>query len=125
VEARGTLREVHPVLCDEAYSIVREALRNAFRHARAQEIEVEIRYDEKQFGVRVRDDGKGIDPKFLGGGGHEGHYGLEGMRERATLTGGQLTIWSELVSGTEIVLSIPASIAYVSPRLPHDRTVSP
>jgi PAS domain S-box-containing protein len=121
----GTLQEVHPVLCDEAYRIVSEALRNAFRHARAQEIEVEIRYDEKQFGVRVRDDGKGIDPKFLGGGGHEGHYGLEGMRERATLIGGQLTIWSELFSGTEIELSIPASTAYVSPRLPHARTVSP
>ena len=110
----GTPREVHPVLCDEAYRIVSEALRNAFRHARAQHIEVEIRYDEKQFGVRVRDDGKGIDAKFLGGDGREGHYGLQGMRERAKLIGGELTILSELDSGTEIDLSIPAATAYVS-----------
>jgi signal transduction histidine kinase len=117
VEVEGTPRNLHPILRDEVYRIAAEALRNAFRHAQARQIEVELRYDETQFRLRIRDDGKGIDPKVLGGDGHAGHYGLPGMRERAKLIGSKLTVWSELDSGTEIELCIPASIAYTaSPR---------
>ena len=57
--------ELHPILRDEIYKIAAEALRNAFRHAHAGRVEVEIRYDTEQFRLRVRDDGKGIDPKVL------------------------------------------------------------
>ena len=85
----GTPRNLHPILRDEVYRIAGEALRNAFRHAQARRIEVEIRYDEQQFRLRVRDDGKGIDPKVLDGEGRAGHYGLPGMRERAKLVGWQ------------------------------------
>src|SRR5260221_7350918 len=96
-----------------------EALRNALRHADAQHIEVEIRYDERQLRLRLRDDGKGIDPKVLSDDGHEGHYGLRGMRERAKLLGGKLAVWSERDSGTEVELIIPAAHAYTaSPGLP-------
>ena len=65
--------------------------------------------------MRVRDDGKGIDPKLLSGDGLAGHYGLHGMRERAKLVGGKLAVWSKLDSGTEVELSIPASTAYANP----------
>jgi signal transduction histidine kinase len=112
VEVEGTTRELHPILRDEVYRIAGEALRNAFKHAQAQRIEVEIRYDERQLRVRVRDDGKGIDPKHLNEDGRPGHYGLRGMRERAKLMGGNLTVWSDLDSGTEVELRIPASRAY-------------
>ena len=78
----------------------------------AQNLEAEIRYDEKYFRLRVRDDGKGIGPEVLRGDGREGHYGLHGMRERAKLVGGKLATWSEVNSGTEIELIIPASKAY-------------
>jgi two-component sensor histidine kinase len=108
----GTTRELHPILRDEVYRIAGEALRNAFKHAQAQRIEVEIRYDERQLRVRVRDDGKGIDPKHLNEDGRPGHYGLRGMRERAKLMGGKLAVWSDLDSGTEVELRIPASRAY-------------
>jgi len=40
---------------------------------------------------------------------------LRGMRERAKLIGGKLTVWSELEAGTEVELSIPASHAYTAP----------
>jgi signal transduction histidine kinase len=110
----GTPRHLHPILRDEVYRLAGEALRNAFWHAQAQRIEVAIRYDQKQFRLRVRDDGKGIDPKVLGGEGREGHYGLHGMRERAKLVGGKVTVWSERDSGTEVELSIPASTAYAT-----------
>jgi len=112
VLVEGTPRSLHPILRDEVYRLAVEALRNAFRHAAAQSVEVEIRYDEKFFRIRVRDNGKGIRAEVLGGEGREGHYGLTGMRERAKLVGGKLTIWTEVDNGTEIELIIPASRAY-------------
>jgi len=115
MEVEGTPRNLHPILWDEVYRITSEALRNAFRHARAQRIEVEILYGDRSFRLRVRDDGKGIDPKLLSGGGFAGHYGLHGIRERAKLVGGKLAVWSKLDSGTEVELSIPASTAYAKP----------
>jgi signal transduction histidine kinase len=110
----GTPRNLHPILRDEIYRIAAEALRNAFRHAQARQIEVELRYDETRFRLRIRDDGKGIDAKVLGGYGHAGHYGLPGMRERAKLIGGKLTVWSQHDSGTEVELSVPAVTAYAT-----------
>ena len=111
----GTPRNLHPILRDEVYRIAGETLRNAFRHAQARQIEVEIHYDARQFRLRVRDDGKGIDPEILGEEPRPGHFGLHGMRERAKIVGGQLDVWSELDSGTEVELSIPASRAYATP----------
>jgi signal transduction histidine kinase len=112
VEVEGTSRDLHPILRDEVYRIAGEALRNAFKHAQAKRIEVEIRYDERQLRLRVRDDGKGIDAKHLNEDGRPGHYGLRGMRERAKLMGGKLAVWSEVDSGAEVELRIPASRAY-------------
>jgi signal transduction histidine kinase/ligand-binding sensor domain-containing protein len=111
----GTPRNLHPILRDEVYRIAGETLRNAFRHAQARQIEVEIHYDAQQFRLRIRDDGKGIDPEILGEHPRPGHFGLHGMRERAKIVGGQLDVWSELDSGTEVELSIPASRAYATP----------
>jgi signal transduction histidine kinase len=103
---------LHPILRDEIYRIAAEALRNAFRHAAARQVEVEIRYDHQQFRMRVRDDGKGIDQAILSGHGREGHFGLPGMRERANSIGGKLVVWSEPEAGTEVELRIAADTAY-------------
>jgi signal transduction histidine kinase len=113
VAVEGAPQELHPILWDEVYRITGEALRNAFRHARARRIEVEIRYDARKLRVRVRDDGTGIDARVLQEG-RQGHYGIPGMRERAKAIGGQLEIWSEQGAGTEVELTIPASVAYAS-----------
>jgi signal transduction histidine kinase/ligand-binding sensor domain-containing protein len=114
VAVEGESRNLHPILRDEIYKIAAEALRNAFRHSQAGRVEVEIRYDSPQFRLRVRDDGKGIDPGILSSHGSEGHYGLPGMRERAKLIGGKLAVWSEVDAGTELELCIPASAAYAT-----------
>jgi len=114
VDAQGAPRALHPIVRDDIVRIASEALRNSFRHAGAKQIEVELRYDERSLRLRVRDDGKGIDPKILSQGGREGHFGLRGMRERAELIGGKLAVWSGLDSGTEIELTVPASRAYAS-----------
>ena len=112
VTIEGAPHDLHPILRDETYRITAEALRNAFHHAHARQVEVEIRYDNQQFRLRVRDDGKGIDPAVLSGHGREGHFGLPGMRERANAIGGKLVVWSELDAGTEVELRIPADAAY-------------
>jgi signal transduction histidine kinase/ligand-binding sensor domain-containing protein len=112
VNVEGTARDLAPILGDEVYRIAAEALRNAFRHAHATEIEVDIRYDRRQFRLSVRDDGKGIEPSVLDGGARAGHFGLAGMHERAKLVGGALAVWSERDSGTKAELTIPAAIAY-------------
>jgi signal transduction histidine kinase len=114
----GGPRDLHPILRDEVYRIASEATCNAFRHSGAGRIEVEICYSEKQLRVRVQDNGKGMDTKVLDGGGREGHYGLRGMQERARLTGGKLTVRSRPNSGTEVELTIPASLAYAKSSAP-------
>jgi signal transduction histidine kinase len=114
VAVEGTPRTLHPILRDEIYRIACEAVRNALRHAAAAQIEVELRYDDRQLRLRVRDDGKGIDPKFLDKEGRAGHYGLHGMRERAELIGGKLTVWSAQDAGAEVELSVPADRAYAT-----------
>jgi signal transduction histidine kinase len=101
-------------LRDQIFRIAGEALRNAFRHAHAKHIEVELRYDPHYLRLRVRDDGKGVDPSVLRQGDRERHFGIRGMRERAAVIGGKLTLWSAPNSGTEVDLNVRASRAYAT-----------
>ena len=116
VSLQGSARPLRPVACDEIYHIAGEALSNSRRHAQASQIEVELYYDPHRLRLRVRDNGKGIEPQFLKGESTRGHYGLPGMRERARLLGGQLNVWSAPASGTEIELTVPAARAYAAKR---------
>jgi ligand-binding sensor domain-containing protein/signal transduction histidine kinase len=115
----GKHRDLSPMLQDEVYRVSREVVRNAFAHAAAAHIEVEIRYGQDQLRVRIRDDGKGIDPKILADGGRPGHWGISGMRERAQRIGAQLAFWSQLAAGTEVQLTVPGAIAYEKHRDVH------
>jgi signal transduction histidine kinase len=112
VVMEGQPRTLSPLLQDEIYRIAREVLRNAFQHAGAQRIEAAIQYDPNLFRLRIRDDGKGIDTKVLQEGARAGHWGLPGIRERAKRIGARLALWSESGAGTEVELTVPASIAY-------------
>jgi len=111
VVVEGPPRDLHPIMRDEIYAIAREAVRNAFRHAQARNIEADITYSQSLLRLRIRDDGKGIDPEIVAEG-RGGHYGVAGMRERAKRIGGKLDVWTGTGAGTEIELSIPGSIAY-------------
>ena len=114
VNVEGTPRDLPPIVRDDVYRIAGEAIRNAFQHAQAARIEVEIRYDPRQLRLCIRDDGKGIDPKILESGARAGHYGLPGLQERAKRVGGKLTVRSDLGFGTEFELTIPSSVVYAS-----------
>ena len=111
----GDPRALDPVAFKETYRIVREALSNAFQHSQGTKIELELTYDDSGCSVRVRDDGIGIDSVILGAG-KIGHWGLSGMRERAQKLGAAFNIWSKAGAGTEVELTVPATVAFPQTR---------
>lgn len=84
------------------YRIVQEALSNAYKHGRARRAVVEIHEDHTTVHLCVRDDGGGFDPNAETSG-----FGLLGMRERAHLLGGTITIESAPGAGTTVQASLP------------------
>ena len=112
VEGRRQL--LKPLVQEVVSQIARELLRNAFRHARASQVEAEIRYEWRLLGVHVRDNGVGIDPEVLKAGGNDGHWGLAGVRERTKAISARLDFWSKRGVGTEVKLTVPALIAYAA-----------
>jgi PAS domain S-box-containing protein len=111
VSVAGRQRPLRPPIEHELYRIDREALVNAFHHSRAKQVDFELEYTDSNLTMRVRDNGRGIDPQALDAG-REGHWGLTGMRERAMRIGGLLNISTSTTAGTEIQLSIPGDVAF-------------
>src|SRR5262249_61362411 len=87
VHVEGTPRDIAAFPRDETYRIAIEAVRNAFRHAHAKRIEVEVRYGQRRFLVRVRDDGKGMELESVSRQGDDGKYGLFGREGDAAPLG--------------------------------------
>ena len=111
ISVAGRQQPLRPPIKDEVYRIGREALVNAFRHSGAKRVDFELEYADSDLRMRVRDNGCGINPEVVEAG-REGHWGLAGMRERATRIGGLLKISSSANSGTEVQLSIPSALAF-------------
>jgi signal transduction histidine kinase/ligand-binding sensor domain-containing protein len=107
--AVGDARDMHPVVRDEVYRIGYEAIRNACLHSSATQLEIELRYSH-ELTLRVGDNGIGIDPAIAEKG-KDGHFGLQGMRERAARIGGKLTVITSAF-GTEIKLIVPGGIIF-------------
>jgi signal transduction histidine kinase/ligand-binding sensor domain-containing protein len=118
VIAKPVARPLRPQTRDEVYRISREAVMNAFIHAKASNIEVEIEYAVPHLRVLVSDNGCGIDPQVLQSG-REGHWGLPGMQERAEWIGAVLKVRSRLGAGTEVDLTVPAAIAFEGKTVSH------
>jgi signal transduction histidine kinase/streptogramin lyase len=113
VIALSDRRPLRPAIRDEVYRIGREALVNAFRHANANTVEVEVEYASRYLRIMVRDDGCGIDPHVLDAG-RQGHWGLPGMRERSEVIGASLKLRSRIGAGTEVELTVPSAVAFES-----------
>lgn len=109
VVVEGRKRKLKAALCDEIYRIGREAIVNAHRHSRANCIEAEVEYRSSGLRIAIRDNGCGIDPQLLR---RSGHWGLQGMRERAERIGAQLRILSKVALGTEVELCVPSRVAF-------------
>ena len=101
-----------PVLADfiagNLLLIVQEAVHNALKHAKPTQIHITLMAsaDATTFVVVVQDDGSGF---VMGSqpGASSGHFGLEGMRERAERLGGKLELNSTLGSGTTLQIEVP------------------
>ena len=88
-----------------AYRIIQEALTNVMRHAGNSQVYVNAWTDEHSLNLQVMDYGVGFDPEVVLANGASS--GLSGMRERARLLGGELTIESGLGKGTRITIKLP------------------
>jgi len=95
----GDPRPFAAVVENDLLRIGQEALTNAVRHGHASHIQVELRYDEDAFRMRISDDGRGFDTRIPP---RPGHFGLVGMRERADEMGASLSVRSTVGKGTDI-----------------------
>jgi signal transduction histidine kinase len=87
-----------------AYQVVREALHNAAKHAKASRIAVRLWKDEDVLRVSITDDGTGFAQQTVDG---DRHFGLQIMKERLEAAGGGMFIDSRLGSGTMVAASVP------------------
>ena len=102
-ELQGELPPLPPDVELVVYRIAQEGLTNAWRHSRADSVTVSLEADEETLTLRVADDGEGMPPQLP-----HGTAGIAGMRERALLVGGRLSIQSRPHQGTEVRLTILA-----------------
>nr|WP_233411100.1 triple tyrosine motif-containing protein [Rugamonas sp. CCM 8940] len=112
LRATGQARPLRERAAEEIYFIGHEALCNAYRHAGARHIELELDYGADRLSLLVRDDGRGIAPEVRQAGGKAGHWGLVGMRERAASISAGIEFGSPPAGGTQVRLHVPASRAY-------------
>jgi signal transduction histidine kinase len=111
------LERLAPTTEGIAFSIIEEAVNNAKKHARANNIDVRLRLQQDLFVAEVKDDGRGFDLSSVDRDyDQRGSLGLVNMRERAALVSGSLTINSELGQGTVVTLLIPLSDADLAAR---------
>ena len=106
----GQAKEMQPIVRDEVYRIAYEAIRNACTHSECKRLDVILKYSNN-LEIRVGDDGIGIDPEILARG-RDGHFGLQGMRERTDRIGGRLGVISSPAAGTEITIVVPGRIVF-------------
>jgi signal transduction histidine kinase len=104
----GLQERLTPELETILYRITQESLTNVAKHARADRVSVSVeQLDEGTVRLRVRDDGVGFDTSTSGQLLREGHFGLAGMRERASLVGGTLEVGSIPGHGTTVEVRLP------------------
>ena len=108
--ATGAPKDMHPIARDEIYRIGYEAIRNACEHSSASELQITLTYAQ-DLALRVNDNGSGIDQAIITQG-KAGHFGLQGMRERAERIGSKFTLVSSPDSGTEMTLVVPGNVIF-------------
>jgi signal transduction histidine kinase/streptogramin lyase len=111
-------RPLTPLVYDELRQMGREAITNAFLHSRGERVVVSVTYTEFGVMLKVQDDGIGMPAN---GTKAEGHWGLQGMRERAQTIGATLAIGKAEPRGTELKVFVPAADAYPSAKQPSRR----
>jgi signal transduction histidine kinase len=86
------------------YQLAREALANAIKHSRARVVTLRLRQDGDAIRLSIDDDGCGFDPRLVD---QVTHFGLQMMRERTELAGGEMAVDSGPGEGTRVVVRLP------------------
>ncbi len=102
VAVDGRLGDLSPAVEQSIYRIAQEALTNIADHAQANNVQVLLKRNGGQIELIIADDGCGFDPDVPD---EANQYGLRGMRERAEMIGGNLSVESRVGKGTRITLS--------------------
>jgi signal transduction histidine kinase/ligand-binding sensor domain-containing protein len=110
--ADGPARSLREPAADEAFAIAREALWNAFTHARARTVDVTLQYGPAALVMTIADDGTGLPDDVDTERGRAGHWGIPGMHERARTLGATLAVQTAPGAGAAWTLRVPAPIAY-------------
>ena len=107
----GLAHRLSPELETILYRITQESLNNVAKHARARQVSISVdQLEEGTVRLRVRDDGVGFDASNGAQLLREGHFGLAGMRERASLVGGTLNVMSVSGQGTTVEARLPGQL---------------
>ena len=101
LDVKGTYRPLTPVVEDELTKICQEAVTNAIRHAQPKTVRVELSFERRRVRMTIADDGCGFDTQSYSSG-VNGHFGLQGMRERAKRIDAQLVVESQTGKGTRV-----------------------
>lgn len=88
-----------------------ESLTNIAHHAQAQNVEVNLRMQDKRISLTIQDDGQGFDASAI----PSGHYGILGIKERVRLVNGSFDIQSEKGKGTLLKIDVPLSPSRSTP----------
>lgn len=102
----GTYRRLSQPFEDEIFRIAQESLANAARHANATQVSADLRYDSSRLVLSISDNGSGFDTSERSPSSN-GHFGIQGMHERAAQIHAQLTIESSPANGTTVMLEAP------------------
>ena len=111
--------ELAPMLENTIFRIVQECITNACRHSKSKKVKVQLTQHGDQLRIEVQDWGVGFEIERVG----EGHFGLEGIQERAKAFGGRAIIKSSLRKGTDIVVELPLNPGPRSGSQPINRRV--
>jgi signal transduction histidine kinase len=106
LEVVGTYHALSAKIEDELLRIGQEAITNVVRHAEAKHIDIGLNFDAKKVRMIITDDGRGF-VDHMAASGANGHYGLQGMRERAEQIGAELTVVSTPGGGTQVRVETP------------------
>jgi signal transduction histidine kinase len=110
----GRPRALHPAVAEELAAIGREAILNARRHARCELIYASLLYDRRGLTLTIVDDGVGLDPEVLAAGSRAGHFGLQGMRERANKIEARLALLNRPGPGLKVEVFVPGRVAFAT-----------
>lgn len=121
LQSHGAERPLPPRARAAVYRVLQEALANAFKHAAASRVDVDLAWEPDGLQLTVRDDGQGFDPTTV----RRGH-GLDNLAQRAAEVGGSASVVSWPGQGTRVELRVPyAGAADAADALPETANIAP